>query len=192
VTVNVLTDRTRGGRIRRVAFVRNVMIGREGLTRDVLLRVFLDAGADAPVSHLATGNVSFGLAGPCEHLREAVESGLARVLGRPEPVFIRTLAALRREVRKEPFADPPFDDVYERCVSLTDEHLNGLALPLTNARGDVVVFAVRGREVYSVTRRIDGRAGTPSTLLRRVLTRPFSNRNWNTIEHIVRRDVPSE
>jgi uncharacterized protein (DUF1697 family) len=164
------------------------MIGREGLTRDVLVRMFLDAGADAPVSHLATGNVSFGLTGPSAPMRSAIEAELAKVLGRPEPIFIRTLATLRRDVRNQPFANLAFEDVYERCVTLTDERVDGLTFPLTNARGDVVVFAAHGRDVYSVTRRIDARAGTPSALLRRRLTRPFSNRNWNTIEHIVRRD----
>jgi uncharacterized protein (DUF1697 family) len=165
------------------------MIGREGLTRDVLVRMFLDAGADAPVSHLATGNVSFGLTGPSGPLRRAIEAELAQVIGRREPIFIRTLAALRRDVRDDPFADLAIDDVYERCVTLTDERVDGLTFPVTNARRDVVVFAAHGRDVYSVTRRIDGRAGTPSALLRQRLTRPFSNRNWNTIEHIVRRDT---
>jgi uncharacterized protein (DUF1697 family) len=172
---------------RSVAFVRNIMVGRQGLTRELLIHLFLDAGADTPVSHLTTGNVSFGLTGSAAELRESVERDLAHILGRPEPVFIRTLASLRRAVAREPFADPPIRDVYERCVTFTDEPVKGLELPMTTPRGDAVVFAVNGRELYSVTRFLDGRAGTPSRLLERVLPRPFSNRNWNTVERIVRK-----
>jgi uncharacterized protein (DUF1697 family) len=173
--------------VRSVAFIRNVMVGRQGLTRDVLLRIFLDAGAHEPVSHLATGNVSFDLAEHPRQLQAAVEQGIERVTGHGEPVFIRTIAELRRQIARDPFADPPIDDVYERCVTFTAQPVKRLTLPMTNPRGDAVVFAVNGREVYSVTRLLNGRAGTPSKLLERALGRPFSNRNWNTVERIVRK-----
>ena len=127
------------------------MVGRRGLTRDELLRVFRDAGADDPVSHLATGNVSFAYNGPVAPLRERVEAGVAGVLGTREPVFIRTLAALRLEVATDPFAKPPFADVFERCVSFTDVSTAGLELPMTTPRGDAVVFSARAREVFSLS-----------------------------------------
>src|ERR1700722_16254740 len=136
--------------VRSVAFIRHVMVGRQGLTRDVLLRIFLDAGADEPVSHLATGNVSFGLAEHPRRLQTAVEQGIERVTGHREPVFIRTIAELRRQIARRPLADPPIDDVYERCVTFTAHPVKGLTLPMTNGRGDAVVFAVNGREIYSV------------------------------------------
>ena len=101
--------------------------------------------------------------------------------------FLRSLAALRREVGKAPFADPPFADVFERCVSFTDTSANGLVLPMSTSRRDAVVFAARAREVFSVTRRIDGRPGNPVRLIERALGRPVTTRNWNTIEHIVRK-----
>jgi uncharacterized protein (DUF1697 family) len=172
---------------RSVAFIRNVMVGRQGLTHDVLIDVFLAAGAKDPVSHLTTGNVSFDPTGRARDLQLAVERGLAEVIGRAEPVFIRTLAALKEDAARAPFAEPPFEDIYERCVTFTDRPMRGLELPMTTARADVVIFAVNGRDVYSVTRLVGGRPGSPSKLLERALGRRFSNRNWNTIERIIRK-----
>ena len=42
-----------------VGLVRNVMLGREGLHRDVLLRLVDAAGGRAATSHLRTGNLPF-------------------------------------------------------------------------------------------------------------------------------------
>jgi uncharacterized protein (DUF1697 family) len=177
--------------VRSVAFIRGVMVGRQGLTRDVLLRAFRDAGADEPVSHLATGNVSFGYAGSTVALQRSLEEAIASIVGHREPVFVRSVAALRREIAKDPFADPPFDDVYERCVSFIDVSAKALALPMTSPRGDAVVFAARSREVFSVTRKVDGRPGSPMLLIERALGRRVSTRNWNTIERIVRKHESS-
>jgi uncharacterized protein (DUF1697 family) len=175
---------------RSVAFIRAVMVGRQGLTRAALLDVFRDAGADDPVSHLTTGNVSFGHSGSTRALQQSVESGIARILGRHEPVFVRSIAALRREVARDPFADPPFDDIYERCVTFTDVPTQSLVLPMTTPRGDAVVFAIGARAVFSVTRQIDGRPGNPVRLIERALGRPVTTRNWNTVERIVRKHDP--
>ncbi len=180
---------------RSVAFIRAVMVGRQGLTRDALLRVFEAAGALDPVSHLATGNVSFGLPGGGAELlgalQAAVERDIAAITGRPKPVFIRSVAALRKLVVAQPFAQPPIPaaDIYERCVSFTDCSTHRLDLPLTTARADAVVFAAQGRQVYAVTRQLDGRPGNPVLLIERALGRPVTTRNWNTVELVVAKNT---
>jgi len=171
---------------RSVAFVRNVMVGRGGLTRDVLVGIFADAGADRPVSHLATGNVSFGDTGDATDLGEHVERAIASVIGRHEPVFIRTIDDLRRRIEDDPFRSPPFDDVHERCVSFTRAPVGGLELPMGTTRGDAVAFAARDGGIYSVTRLVGGRPGTMGKVLERALGQPVTTRNWNTVELIVR------
>lgn len=186
-----MTERDVSTLPRSVAFVRNVMVGRNGLTRDVLLGVFAAAGADAPVSHLATGNVSFGWAGDSEDLAERIEQAIAGVIGRSEPVFIRTVEQLRRCVDHNPFRSPPFDDVYERCVSFARGPVSELALPLATARGDAIAFAARERDIYSVTRLVGGRPGTMGKVLERSLGHPVTTRNWNTIESILRHHARS-
>jgi hypothetical protein len=48
--------------MRYVGLVRNVMLGREGLHRDVLLRPVDAAGGRSAQSHLAAGNLTFDTA----------------------------------------------------------------------------------------------------------------------------------
>lgn len=171
-----------------IGFVRNVMVGRQGLTRDVLITAFLDAGAEQPTSHLTTGNVAFTSTGSPEAIGRQVQDALAQVLGRSEPVFLRSVETLRRQMAAHPFSQSPFADVHERCVSFTTSPIDGLDLPLTTARGDAVAFDVDritgAADVYSVTRLVGGRPGTIGGVLERTLGRPVTTRNWNTIERI--------
>jgi uncharacterized protein (DUF1697 family) len=163
------------------------MVGREGLTRDVLVGIFADAGAEDPVSHLATGNVTFREVDDERGLVDRVELGLAGVLGRNEPVFVRAVDQLREQVETDPFRDAPFDDVHERCVSFTNGTVRGLDLPMGTARGDAIAFAARDEDIFSVTRLVGGRPGTMGRILERTLGRALTTRNWNTIERIVGR-----
>jgi hypothetical protein len=71
---------------RRVAFVRAIMIGREGLQREVVLDLFREAGAIEPRNHLATGNISFAaVAADIPAITAFVEAGIVAIVGRPKP-----------------------------------------------------------------------------------------------------------
>ena len=172
--------------VRYVAFVRNVMVGRQGLGRSALLSAFAEAGADEPVSYLATGNVSFACApATVAGVGAAAQQRIANILGRDEEVFVRSLAALRRRVSGRPFTPAPWQDTYERCVSFTASDLRNLELPYVTSRKDACLFDRVGADVYSVTRTIGGRPGSPGKALERLLGQPVTTRNWNTIERIV-------
>ena len=168
------------------------MVGRNGLTRELLVRIFAEAGMEDPVSHLATGNVSFGGTGDSADLAERIGNAIAVVIGRIEPVFIRTIDHLREQVENDPFRDPPFADVHERCVSFAHGSIAGLDLPLATARGDSMAFAARDGDIFSVTRVVGGRPGTMGKTLERTLGRLVTTRNWNTIELIVRHQAPTD
>jgi hypothetical protein len=103
---------TVSARPRAVAFVRNVMVGRQGLSRERLLAAFGSSGAVGPVSS-----------------RSATRSVTA------------------------------------------------------------VVFAVTGRDAYSVTHIVDGRTVAPGPLLERATGRRVTTRSWRTIEMVVRRET---
>jgi uncharacterized protein (DUF1697 family) len=171
---------------RHVAFIRNVMIGRAGLHRDVLLRVLADAGAIEPRSHLATGNVSFGWDGDdVLGLIAATQIGIAATIGRFEPVFIRSVATLRSAVQSRPFQTTPIRDVGHRCVTFT-ETPGHLELPLVSPRLDAYIFGTRGTDFLSVTRLVDGRGGNVNRMVEKVMSCSATTRNWNTIERIVK------
>lgn len=65
-------------------------IGRQGLTRCVLLDAFSSVGAAHPISQLSTGNVSFECAETAvAEIRAAAQRRVAAVVGRNEPIFVR-------------------------------------------------------------------------------------------------------
>lgn len=173
-----------------VAFVRAVMIGREGLHRDVLLAMFERAGATNAKSHLATGNVSFTLeAGRVDAVVDQVESALEGLIGRPTPLFVRLLDDLVELVDADPFAGEPFDDVYARLVTFFRTSVPAsLALPLVAPNGDWAVFAAGSGEVFSVTRAWPTRQPQdPGGVIQRLAGEPATTRALGTLERIVAR-----
>jgi len=181
----------RDGRValqRFAGFVRNVMVGRNGLSAEVLRELVAKAGGHDPRSHLATGNLTFS-ASPelLEVIRAGIEDSVESVLGRREDVFIRSVASLASAVRSDPFAEMMANDVYERCVTFVPaEPAASLSLPMQVPRGDVVLFDCRAGGVLSITRLISGRPGQPGRFLESTLGMRVTTRNWNTIERIVR------
>src|SRR5664280_597314 len=135
----------RDGRValqRFAGFVRNVMVGRNGLSAEVLLELVAKAGGHEPRSHLATANLTFS-ASPelLEVIRAGIEDSIESVLGRREDVFVRSVASLTSAVRSDPFAEMMADDVYERCVTFVPtEPPVSLPLPTQTPRGDAVLF----------------------------------------------------
>ena len=185
------TDRAPGGDT-YVAFIRAVMIGREGLHREVLLDMFGRAGAADAVSYIATGNVSFSAdAGAVTTIVDRVETDLEQLLGRPTPLFVRSLDHLVALVDADPFDDEPFDAVYARLVTFFQVSVPGsLPLPLVAPNGDWEVFAAGRGEVYSVTRAWPDRQPTdPGGIIQRTTGEPVTTRALGTIERIVARLV---
>jgi uncharacterized protein (DUF1697 family) len=173
---------------RFAAFVRNIMVGRNGLTADVMRHIVVEAGGREPRSHLATGNLTFSApTWRVEAIGKAIEDSIESVLGRREDVFIRTLVWLTAAVRADPFAAVVAQDVYERCVTFlpTDTRVS-LTLPVETPRGDAVLFARRDDDVLSITRLVGGRPGQPGRYLESAEGIRVTTRNWNTIERIVR------
>jgi uncharacterized protein (DUF1697 family) len=170
-----------------VAFVRAVMIGREGLHRAVLLAMFERAGAKDATSYLSTGNVSFSVRP--EHLDavvEGVEAELELLLGRPTPVFVRSLDALVALLDGEPFAAAPFDDVHARLVTFFRASVPAeLTLPLVAPNGDWSVFAAGAAEVFSVTReRADRQPQDPGGVIQHLAGEPITTRAVGTLTRI--------
>jgi uncharacterized protein (DUF1697 family) len=172
-----------------VAFIRNVMIGRKGLTRDVLLGAFTRCGATMAVSVLTTGNIVFTLTHPdIADFVNAVASVLREETGMEEPLFVRSLTELLEMQASDPFAAAPMDDIYERTVTLLPGPLPALPpTPITSARGDVEIFAIWPGEAYAVTHLIDGRTGNPGALIEKLVPVKVTTRNWRTIERILKR-----
>jgi uncharacterized protein (DUF1697 family) len=164
------------------------MVGRNGLTADVLCQTVATAGGLDPRSHLATGNLTFtASASAVVSIATGIEDSIEVVLGRREDVFVRSIDVLAAAVRSEPFAAIMDDDVYERCVTLLpDSPPVDLRLPIETRRRDSVLFGRLSADVLSITRMVGGRPGQPGKYLETTTGLRVTTRNWSTIERIVR------
>jgi uncharacterized protein (DUF1697 family) len=167
---------------RRVAFIRAVMIGRDGLHREVVLDLFREAGAIEPRNHLTTGNVSFSAAGAdVARIVGHVERGIEAVTGRSKPLYVRPLDHLERLVRQGPPGDRPPGD--ERTLELVflPAGAPDVELPIRSRTGRTTVFAATGGELWAAT--VPDEA--PGGFVERALGVPVTVRAWSTIRRIV-------
>jgi hypothetical protein len=167
------------------------MIGRDGLDRERLLDAVERAGGADPVSFITTGNVAFTCApDEVDPLVADLERRISEIVGRPTPVFVRTLDHLRRLFEREPFADQPFgDESVGGEIAFADRPFAPLPEGgLRSRRGDWVVFAVDGADAFSTVRLVDGRTSSPGGALERHHGHPITSRAPGTIERIVRRE----
>lgn len=171
-----------------IAFIRNVMLGRQGLTQNLLRSCFTRHGACQVVSHLATGNVSFEL-DPLEvnDFKHKVEFELAGILNRHEPVFIRSLKELQQISFQEIFCRQyAAADVYEQCITFLADRPE-LNLPLLKKNKDVEVFAGLNQNLFSITRLVNNRPGGPNKLIEGKTGQLASTRNIRTVTRILER-----
>ena len=173
--------------MRCVALVRNVMLGREGLHRELLVRLVEDAGGGDVVSVLTTGNLLFTM--PSEAVDPVIsqlEADIAVVLGRTEPVVVRTLDWLRSFVQHDPFTAEQHADA--ECEVAFLHHR---AAPLDPSRipfpGRTTVVAVRTRELVTARPRTGNNRPHVNRLLERATGQPATARGWGTLRRIASR-----
>lgn len=164
---------------RRVAFIRAVMIGRDGLHRELVLDLFREAGATDPRNHLTTGNVSFAADdADVQRIVEHVERGIGAVASRSKDVFVRDLEALRRLVPPAGDAIPP--DGHLEIVFLPRD-APSTSLPLRSKSGLTAVFAATDQALWAFSTPPEA----PGGLVERALGMPVTVRAWSTIRKIV-------
>jgi uncharacterized protein (DUF1697 family) len=171
--------------MRYVGLVRNVMIGREGLHRDVLLRLVDAAGGRSAASHLATGNLTFDTASSrLDAVVRRLEDGIAGVIGRREPVVVREAAWFRDFVAGDPFAGYPVDrwEIGVAFLSLRAAPLDPAAVPRIEG---LEAVAVRPHELLMAGRRDVRRPGA-TYLLPRQRRAEATTRAWSTVERLAR------
>ena len=169
--------------MRYVGLVRNVMIGREGLHRDVLLRLVDAAGGRSAVSHLATGNLTFDVApSRLDAVVRRLEDGIAGVIGRREPVVVREAAWFRDLVAADPFATFPVEqwEIAVAFLPLRSTPLDPAAVPRIDG---LEAVAVRPHELLMAARRDVRRPGA-TYLIPRPWRDEATTRAWSTIQRL--------
>jgi len=173
---------------RHVAFIRAIMIGREGLHREVVLDLFRRAGGHNPVSYIATGNVSFEVApARLARLVREVEAGIESIVGRPKPLYVRSVAELVAMIEARPFSTAPFDDERGREVVFFRGAVPPRALPHVSPSGYLSVFAAGGRELFAVSRAGDRPPESAGGMIQHLTGELVTARAWSTVSTVVRK-----
>ena len=171
--------------MRYVAFIRNIMVGRRGLTAEVLVQAFLESGGKDIRSVLATGNIVFS-AEDGELVTGEAKHRLRVATSLEEPIFVRSLNYLQTLIGESPFADAPTDAVYEQCVTFASGGLTGIGpLPIESKRRNLCIFKMVGGEALSITRMIGGRCGTAGPILEERSGQRVTTRNWKTVFRLI-------
>ncbi len=167
------------------------MVGRRGLTREVLLDIFDRAGARDTRSYIATGNFAFSApAASLARVSQEVEAGIEAVLGHREEVFLRSVDELRELDQARPFASAEgAPDHYRAVTFLPRESAWTAELPHRSPRGDIELIAASGPNVFALVYRVDGGTGSPHGIIERLLKVRATTRNWNTVERILKAEA---
>jgi uncharacterized protein (DUF1697 family) len=168
-----------------VALMRYVMIGRKGLLREPLLAAFERCGAVRPRSVIATGNVIFELRGSLAQFQSRLGPALRRRFRLEEPVYLRSIAQLRKLQGLRRVASFRDGEVYARCVSFGPRRFPLPPFPVLSSRGDVELLSRSGADVVSVVWRFGGGQGDPGGWLEKLTGAKFTTRAWSTIERLL-------
>lgn len=171
------------------AFLRNVMIGRKGITAAGLVRNFEEHGAAGARSFISTGNLVFWYEGDdLERLAADVSAAIRRETGNEVAVFIRSRDYLLQLDGQNLFAGAswPAEEIFERLVTFLPKGVSfNVDLPFYSRRQDIEIFAAAAGELFSVNRLVEGRTSTAGTVIEKLAGAPVTTRNWNTIERLL-------
>ncbi len=128
-----------------VALLRAVNVGGTSkLPMADLKRIAEELGFGSPITFIASGNLIFTSDGGQGEVRDALEEGVAKHMGKPVPVMIRTAREMAAVAKANPFADAPGRRV---LVTFLPEPPSGDALDHVRGR-DGERLALGKREIY--------------------------------------------
>lgn len=166
------------------ALIRNVMLGREGLSRGVLLDVIAAAGGSEPRSYLTTGNVTFWAArSDIDAVTGAIESGIEQVVGRREMVAVRSMRWLRALTAEDPFQQFLGEEWETEVAFLRHTAPRVDSDRLLDSRRTVLV-EIRAREILAARPRTGTGRPHVNRLLEQVSHSPATSRGWSTLQRI--------
>ena len=165
-----------------VAMIRGINVtGRNIVPMEALRSLVAGCGCEAPRTYIQSGNVVFESASGAKACTAAIEQALAKRLGKPISVIVRTPAALRAVIRDNPFLRERGIDVARLSVSfLSRKPATSRIKALEGVPSGRDRFAPHGKEMYLYTP--DG-FGTSKLAAahERMLQVAATVRNWRTV-----------
>ncbi|MGI0130324.1 MAG: DUF1697 domain-containing protein, partial [Thermoplasmata archaeon] len=135
---------------RYAAFLRGINVGGCTVTMAVLRKRFEALGLEGVDTFRASGNVVFETSPrDLERVRRRLVSDLVERLGEGVDLFVRSASELEAIRWLDPFRPAPRTPATPYVTFLGDPPTATFSVPARSRRGDVKVFRVQGREVYS-------------------------------------------
>jgi uncharacterized protein (DUF1697 family) len=171
--------------LRYVALLRGVNVGGRTIKMDELRRVFESLTFANVQTFIASGNVIFETAvkKPAE-VEALIEAGLQKAFTYPVLTFVRSTAEMVAVAAEVPFAAGELagSGLY---VTFHKRALNrGETSKVEAMRSKDDDFAVAGREVYWLRRRMAERMGEPFPALGKAVDMPGTMRSITTVKKI--------
>jgi uncharacterized protein (DUF1697 family) len=173
---------------RGIAFLRAINVGGSHVVKmDRLKKLFEQAGFTGVETFIASGNVVFDLSPTVKGatVERAIETMLLDALGYEVAAFVRTDRELRAAAEHEPFVPAALNASLRFNVAFVKQPLDARAVKSINALATAVEdFHVRGREVYWLSRVMQGASKISNAVFEKTLRQPSTVRGISTIRKI--------
>lgn len=169
---------------RYAGFLRSINVGGKNLIKmDRLRQIFETCGMKKVRTYIQSGNIFFDSNIESENrIIQKIEKELHKELNQDVILVIRTVDEIKTILEKNPSDRLKLPASTKLYVSLLKEKMKSLPkLPLVSEKQDVEVIMITGREIYSITREINGRFGFPNNFVEEAFNVAATTRNWNTI-----------
>jgi uncharacterized protein (DUF1697 family) len=177
--------------MRYAAFLRGINVGGNVVIKMAdLKRVFDDMGFGPARTILASGNVVFDAERTsAQALGQEIAAGLKTRFGRDITATVRSIDALGKLARLQPFKDIEVTPSIRLYVTFLDERRapKSISIPYASPDGDFRILDVTGTEVLSVLDLAKG-SGTPKAMeiVEKEFGHKVTTRNWNTALKILK------
>jgi uncharacterized protein (DUF1697 family) len=169
-----------------IALLRGINVsGQKPVKMDRLRGLFEELGCKAVQTYVQSGNVVFE-AKTGAGLVARIEQHLAKALGFPVPVILRTSPELGKIAKVNPFLREKGIDLTRLYVTFLDTHptkdgLGKLAQVVTGADR----WKALGSEVYLHCPKGYGGSKLSNTVIEKKLGIRATSRNWNTVNELL-------
>ena len=166
-----------------VAMLRGINVGgHKRITMADLRRAFAAAGCRDVETYIQSGNVVFAADEPdADALARAIERHLHGAFGYEIAVILRTAAEIGAVLRDDPFAGHDDPEAQPSITFFARDLPTELVVPRFSPRNDVEVVKQTTRELYTRSRRVNGRPGNPNLFGEQIFKTPATTRNLNTV-----------
>jgi uncharacterized protein (DUF1697 family) len=170
---------------RYIALLRGVNVGGRTIKMDQLKRAFESMALANVQTFIASGNVIFeSPITKTVEIEKVIEAGLQKAFNYPVMTFLRTTDEMIAAAEQAPYTARDLENAGLYVSFLKSPPDKAAAKKVLAMRTEVDDYAVIGREVYWLRRRLQERLGEPFPPLEKALQLPSTTRSITTVRKL--------